>query len=280
MNKIDFHVHFNGNDPKEIENLANIGRKDGCMMAMIGGLHYGGYDFIPNEEVLAWCKKYPDVFIPMAKAELWDTASPDEIYRYKEQGFRGIKFIYPYYEYDHDLYMPVYEACEKCGLPVLFHTGEYRPHPFDAIARRPVLKNMAPINLDRIARSFPKLHIVMAHLGTRVWRQQAAELIRIHSNLYSDLAGCGSWQGLQPDQLHQLLCPTPLTFSARQTDGIYHNYHKLVFGSDAYVKIPTPHVEGLAHYQRLLLMNAVPESIQRDIMGGTVASWMGIKLED
>jgi len=26
------------------------------MMAMIGGINYGGYDFIPNDEVLAWCR--------------------------------------------------------------------------------------------------------------------------------------------------------------------------------------------------------------------------------
>ena len=95
------------------------------------------------------------------------------IYRWKDAGFKAIKFIYPYYEYDHDLYLPVYEACQKCELPVLFHTGNYRPNEADIRWQRPTLKNMQPIKLDRICRCFPKLHVVMAHMGTTFFRELA-----------------------------------------------------------------------------------------------------------
>ena len=278
MKRIDFHVHFDGTDPEKIAGLAELGRHHSCMMAMIGGVNYGGYDFIPNDEVLKWCRKYPDVFIPMAKIDLWDKVYTDEVYRCKDAGFRGVKFIYPYYEYDHDLYMPVYEACEKCDLPVLFHTGEYRAHAYDAVVRRPVLRNMAPITLDRIARSFPKLNIVMAHMGTRIWRFEGAELIRMHDNLYADLAGSGNWQGVLPAELHNLLCPQPLTSCARR-GGIYRNYRKLIFGSDAYVMNHIAHIEGMDHYERMLMLNAVPDDIRQEIMGGTVARWLGIELD-
>ena len=61
MKFIDCHVHFDGNDPEKIRELAELGRHNRCMMAMIGGINYGGYDFIPNDEVLAWCRQYPDV---------------------------------------------------------------------------------------------------------------------------------------------------------------------------------------------------------------------------
>ena len=53
MKFIDFHVHFDGNDPEKIRELVELGRHNRCMMAMIGGINYGGYDFIPNDEVLA-----------------------------------------------------------------------------------------------------------------------------------------------------------------------------------------------------------------------------------
>ena len=78
--------------------------------------------------------------------------------------------------------MPIYEACEKCRMPVLSHTGEYRPHPFDAVAKRPVLRNMAPITMDRIARSFPALHIVMAAIFVMIRRNVLLDLRKIREN--------------------------------------------------------------------------------------------------
>lgn len=277
MKRLDFHVHFDGGDPVKIAEMAEIARRDECYLALSGGLHYGAHDFLPNEEVLQWCKKYPDVFLPLAKFELWDAVRPELIGRWKEQGFKGVKFIYPYYEYDHDLYMPVYEACEKYDMPVLFHTGNYRPNAEDIRCRRPILKNMNPLNLDRIARSFQKLHIVMAHLGTRVWRAQAVELIGMHANLYADLAGSGSWLGISPQDLNAMMQPFPAYF--RPGDDPFRNYRKLVFGSDGYVMRPGAHTMGLDYYERTLMLNAVPEDVRFGIMGGTVASWMGLELD-
>jgi predicted TIM-barrel fold metal-dependent hydrolase len=151
------HVHVDSADKDKLDYLAETARKNETMLAMIGGLGYGEKDFIPNEQVIEICKKYPDCFIPIAKLTLWDKADPAEVYHYAEMGARGFKCIYPYYEYDHDLYMPLYEAAEKCGMPILFHTGNYRPCHFDTICRRPMIKNMQPLTLDRIARSFQQL---------------------------------------------------------------------------------------------------------------------------
>ena len=240
-----------------------------------GGLRYGGHDFLPNDEVIAICRKYPDCFVPLAKLDLWETADPAEVYHYAEKGVKGFKCIYPWYEYDHDIYMPVYEAAAKCGLPLLFHTGNYRPNPADEIYKRPVLKNMNPVNLDRIARSFQNLKIVMAHMGTKIYQDEASQYIKMHANLYADLGGCGQWFRMQSADLAEMLKPDTL-----EVDVTMQNYRKLVLGSDAYVNHPSIMIEGAANYERLLRRIGVPKEIIADVMGRTAASWMNIKLDD
>ena len=164
---VDVHVHYDIEDGTALKQFAESSGRNGIVSCLIGGERIGAHDYVPNERILQVCKEYPDIFIPIAKVEVRDTEpDPGKIHEFAEKGFRGLKFIYPYYEYDHDIYMPVYEAAEECGLPLLFHTGDFRPGNADPVYRRPVLKNMNPLNLDRIARSFPRLHLIMAHLGT------------------------------------------------------------------------------------------------------------------
>ena len=123
MRRFDMHCHADSGDSEKWDIFAQAARENETIAAVVGGLRYGERDYLPNEEVLAQCRRHPDCLIPFAKLDLWETAAPDEVYRLAEQGFRGFQGIYPYYEYDHDIYMPVYEAIEKVGLPVFFHTS-------------------------------------------------------------------------------------------------------------------------------------------------------------
>ena len=271
--KIDFHCHCDIDDPEKIRDFVKTYEKFDVIACVVGGTLYGGHDMVPNEEVIRICAQYPGRMYPLAKINLWDHApDPSELHHFAEKGVKGFKFIYPYYEYDHDLYMQVYEEAEKIGLPVLFHTGHYRPNQADVIYKRPILRNMDPLTLDRIARSFQKLHIVMAHLGTTVWRVQAAELLKIHENLYADLAGSGSWLALSAEQLSELL--KPLVF-VRDKEDKYFN--KLVFGSDSYTSNVRPFAKGIINYEMKLQKAGVSEETQKKVMGETVASWIGLK---
>ena len=270
---IDFHSHCDVGDPEKIREFVRAYEERDAVACLVGGTLYGSHDMVPNEEVIRICAQYPGRLYPLAKINLWDTPpDPAELHYFAEKGVRGFKFIYPYYEYDHDLYMPVYEEAEKIGLPVLFHTGKYRPNESDIIYRRPVLRNMDPMTLDRIARSFQKLHIVMAHLGTSFWRVQAAELIKTHDNLYADLAGCGSWMALSAEELSELL--GPLLFVRDKED---RYFDKLVFGSDSYTSNTWPFTEGIVNYEMKLKKVGVSEKTRDLVMGGTVASWIGLK---
>ena len=271
--RIDLHCHCDVADAEKIKEFVKTYEKHDVISCLSGGKLYGIYEMVTNEEVIKICQQYPGRLLPFAKIDLWDKCpDPAELHYYADKGVKGFKFIYPYFEYDHDNYMPVYEEAEKIGLPVLFHTGKYRPSPLDRIHKRPILRNMSPITLDRIARSFQDLHIVMAHLGTSFWRVEAAELLKTHDNLYADLAGCGNWMALSAERLSELLC-SPLFVRAK--DDQYFN--KLVFGSDSYTSNTWPFTEGLLNYEMKLKKVGISEETLRKIMGETVSSWIGLK---
>ena len=275
MKYLDMHVHCDSTDKAQLDILAKTARDSETVLALSGGLRYGGHDFAPNETVVEICKQYPDCFVPLAKLDLWETADPAEVYRYAEMGVKGFKCIYPYYEYDHDIYMPVYEAAQKCNLPILFHTGNYRPCDDDTIYRRPVLKNMQPINLDRICRAFPKLHVVMAHLGTRIFEQQASQFLGMLPNLYADLAGNAHFARLTGADMLAMLCN-----DIRLVDPNRNSLGKIVLGSDSYVTRPGIMAEAQGYYEHIFHRVGVPQDLFDAIMGKTAASWMGVSLED
>ncbi len=268
------HVHFDSTDRAMLDTLAQTARKSSTMLVLSGGPGYGEYDMPPNEDVIKYCREYSDCFMPMAKLTMNETADPAEVYHYAEMGACGFKCIYPYYEYDHDVYMPLYEAAEKCNLPILFHTGNYRPCENDSRYRRPMLKNQHPINLDRIARSFPKLNLIMAHMGTRIFQEEAVQYLPMHPNLYTDFGGCGQWKRLQAHDLARMFAP-PVTV----VDPEMKSYRKIILGSDAYVTHPHIVTEAQKYYRILLERVGVPENIISEIFGHTAAKWLGIELE-
>lgn len=273
---IDMHAHSNTADPDLLRIYAANCEKNETMAALSGGLHYGGHDFVPNEEVVRICKAYSGVLLPLAKIDLWDTPpDPAEARRYADMGVKGFKFIYPYYEYDHDSYLPLYKEIESLGLPVLFHTGDYAQNSADVAYQRPVLKNMNPINLDRIARAFPKLHIIAAHMGTAYFRDTVANLVKTHGNLYFDLAGCGAFLDVDARQLCEYM-RSPLIPGGSPQKYI----HKMVFGSDSYITAPYIQNQALNAYQQILFRCEMSPEYTHDVLGGTVAKWMGIELSD
>ena len=77
----------------------------------------------------------------------------------------------------------VYELCAKHGLPVIFHTGD----TFGA--KNALVRYANPIYIDDVAVKFPKLKMVIAHMGYPCWVREAAEVIRKNKNVYADFSG-------------------------------------------------------------------------------------------
>lgn len=266
---LDIHTHFNSRNPDELKTFVAECEAIGMRACICSAGPHCDHEYPENEFIVQAVQPYADILVPFAYVELWDKVDERCVERFRDQGFRGLKCITPYYPYDHDLYMPIYEAAERLGMPVLFHTGLYRPNPKSRIHRRALVANMRPLCLDRIARSFQDLKIIMAHMGTTIFRHEAAQLVRLHPNLYVDLAGSGSWKAVQPAELSVLL-GSPV----HEVDASFAGFKKLVLGSDAYVTVPSIMREAQAWYSRTLQRVGVPDEIVAGIMGGTVAAWL------
>lgn len=110
----------------------------------------------------------------------------DEIDRYKDEGFRGLKVIYTEKPYSHNDYLPYYERAEKLNMPILFHTG-WVDNTWEYC--RPMQENYRPVYLQTIAGIFPKLKIICAHFGGVQFSQEALIAMWKHPNIYADLSG-------------------------------------------------------------------------------------------
>lgn len=76
---------------------------------------------------------------------------------------------------------PIYDVCERHGLPAIFHTG-------DTLWSHAKVRYSHPLNIDELAVDRRKLTIVMAHIGNP-WTVDAAEVIYKNRNVYGDISG-------------------------------------------------------------------------------------------
>lgn len=197
---IDFHAHYARQQDflqRLIEALPKVGIDRICLCS--AGEEFG---HVGNAEVRAAFEKHPECIIGLAHVRL-GIDSPEVIDEFVRQGFKGIKIINPMAPYDDLSYFPLYERMERYNLPVLFHTGIVMRTPADR-ERQVSSTKMTPARLDAVARSFPGLNIVGAHLGAP-WHEEASMMARIHPNYYVDLTGayCGGWRANKgPDFYH------------------------------------------------------------------------------
>jgi len=188
--------------------------------------------YLGNAGVLRWMREFPDLLVGMGNVELGQTmGSADDVSRLKDQGFSGLKLEMPSHPYDHDRYMPLYERAEALGMPILFHTGwVYRLGEQDRVSRLSAA-HMHPYTLDRIARSFPDLKIIGAHLGMPQC-EDAIALLLGHDNVWFDI----SWDVADAAffaRLRKALAPFP----GADWDDPAHNFalrcfEKIPFGTD------------------------------------------------
>ncbi len=142
-------------------------------------------------------KIFGDYVIPVPQVDM-DIATPEEINGLFDRGAVGIKFISPEKSYGHDKYFPIYDViCARHGLAV-FHTGYlgtevYEPGGLHRRRTYTDITDMAPARLDRIARAFPELKILMAHFGNPWW-EEAWKICSSHKNIYADLSGGTSYR--------------------------------------------------------------------------------------
>jgi predicted TIM-barrel fold metal-dependent hydrolase len=135
----------------------------------------------------------------------------DEIARLNDNGIQGIKFqpdIQQFNPDDTQLMYPVYESIARFGMKVMFHVGgEPLPGPND---------RSKPNMIASIAKDFPELKIIAAHLGgLNMWEDVLSNLVGL-PNVYMESSL--SYQYINPHLAEQIIR--------------LHGHKKIFFGSD------------------------------------------------
>jgi predicted TIM-barrel fold metal-dependent hydrolase len=260
---IDAHVHL-GQDKPAVKALLKAADQCGIDRLVVFA---GDINYERNEWVLQSAKAHPDRLIPFAWFLLGfhEVSMIDEV---ADQGFKGVKFIYPREAYNDLRYWPVYERCAARRLVGLFHTGIVARDENDRL-RDVDTERMKPIKLDRVMRRFTDWNVIIAHLGNP-WHDEAAMMLRWHTTLYSDLSG-STLKYRSPEFLRSLLW--------WGEDKTYRDalgrvaFDKIVFGTDV---APGTMPEVCDDYRRFFDAIDLSADLRAKVMGGTVAGLLGI----
>jgi hypothetical protein len=142
---------------------------------------------VPNDHLRDLCTTYPDCFVALAGVDEIDRrGSMQEAARRVGEGFAGVHlepgWQRPPMPLDDRRLYPLYAQCEDAGCLVVAHVGPLGG-PDQSFSR--------PEVLDRVARDFPRLRIVMAHAGYP-HAEDAVVVVLQHENV---------WLG--PDPYHE-----------------------------------------------------------------------------
>jgi len=225
------------------------------------------------DKLAAAAKKYPDVIIPFLWIELDDSDVIEQIDRAHAAGFKGLKIHSPLKNYDDPSYFPAFAAAERYRLVTLLHTGiSFRPN--DKVPRlKGSMARMRPMYLDTLARAFPELILIGAHLGNP-WYDEAAEVARWNPNVYFDLTGSSMVK--KKDELsvfRKYFWWGQTSSQAHMPENTPHAFEKLVFGTD---EDPKDLDKVIAQYTRMLEACQVPETVRRKVFAETMARILGL----
>ena len=138
---------------------------------------------VPNEFVAEYVARYPDRAIGFACVDPHDGDAPEELERaVVELGLRGLKISPVYAGYDpwSKEAWQLYEVANRLAILLLWHQSA-------AYAAESTLEYGNPILLDKIARAFPDLPMIIAHVG-QPWIGETVVLLRKHKQLFADLS--------------------------------------------------------------------------------------------
>ncbi len=180
---------------------------------------------VPNEFVADYVRDDPRL-VGIASVDPNRPDCRDEfVHAITELGLSGLKLAPPYQAFHphSERAMSLYDAAQDLGVVVYFHQGSVS-------ISQGVLDSAQPVLLDRVAREFPRLRIVVAHVG-QPWFMETIALLRKHPNVYADVSA----RCTRPWQLKGIL-------AAAMDYGVQG---RLLFGSDFPTFQPAEHARSL-----------------------------------
>ena len=203
----------------------------------------------PNNDIAAYARTHPDEIIGFMSVDPNAPDALDEIDRCAEDlGLRGIKMspVYQHYDPNGDKARRVHRRAEELGLPILTHAA------YHVISNTP-MEWANPLLYDPVAREFPRLKIILAHIGLP-WYTDAMVMIRKHPNVFADISGgvpLRPWLGYQ-------------ALSMCHENGVIH---KLLFGSDFPICTIPQTINALRNVNRFAQGTGMPQIPEDDIEG-------------
>ena len=146
---------------------------------------------IPNRYVADYVNKNPQKLIGFAGIDPTEPGAGEEVKIAKEDlRLRGITLSPANQDFhpSDTRAMKVYEEAERLSMPILIH-------PSGQFTEESKLEYARPYLLDEVARTFPKLRLIIAQLG-QPWVDQTVCLLGKHPNVFADVSGMlsRSWQ--------------------------------------------------------------------------------------
>lgn len=138
---------------------------------------------IPAEFIAELMRRHPGRIVGVAGIDPLAEDPEEQVLRARELGMSGLT-VSPSaqgFHPSHSAAMRVFELAERLSMPV----WASRPGPISAECR---LEFDRPLAWDEVARTFPRLPIVLGGLG-EPWVPEAVLLLAKHDRVFADLAG-------------------------------------------------------------------------------------------
>lgn len=214
---------------------------------------------IPNRFVSECVARHSDKLIGFAGIDPTDEAFLDELHQAQDElRLRGVT-ISPALQDFHPAdtrAMALYEESLRRGLPVVFE-NEYRCPAAKLEYARPAL-------LDEVAREYPSLRLIIAHMGFPYLNETVA-LLSKHENVYADVSG---------------LVRRPWTcYNALMAAFELGVMDKLLFGSDFPFRMPVSCIEALYSINQVTSgtnLITIPRELLRGIIERDALTLLGL----
>lgn len=147
--------------------------------------------YVPNEFVAEYVKKDSTRLFGFCSVNPKRSNAVELLKKAKfELGLKGLKLgpMYQMFDPTDSIFYPLYAKAEELKMPIMWHQGT-------SYLRMGPLELSNPTLLDQVARAFPDLRMVIAHLG-HPWFAETACVVRKHPNVYTDMSALGTrpWQ--------------------------------------------------------------------------------------
>ena len=258
---IDVHMHYTDKSGFLDQLISKLDSVDGLAFVLTPpeGL----------ERVRAAMKQHPDRIVGFGSIKLDDPDVLQQVDRFHAAGFRGLGEISSTRKnYDDRSYWPVFERAQKYHMIVLFHTGIVaRGNPNKA--QDVSFDRMRITRLDLIARQFPHLNLIGAHMGNPDYAE-AAEVARWSPNIHVDLSGSSLIKKSNDYTFFKSIFWWSGVVSPHTPSSGTSAFEKLIFGSDVFGGELEEFDRALDRYHKMLDACDVPQAAQAMIFSGTM----------